>query len=555
MKLFTLQPGAKGRRFVVLVFALLSIPAPLGAGGFSLEPGDILVANHASDSVLKVEAATGAVRSLGSWTAPTDIALAPNGVLYIAEWGGLIHELNLNDGGVRIINPATAMSSVWGLVLGPSGKLIVTCGADDSVVEVDPNTGDERLISATNSLWGVAGIDLLDATHVVVCSTFNNQVVKVSLEDGTQTPVPTVGGGIDRPRGITVSGNTLFVTALDSSEIRSLSASGGTVSTFYTATSSLFGMGINTNGEIIAGADKPPFEILRIDAAGSIQQTYSHASFSEMTGLEVSRMSFIVTNLPNSAPLLDPIEDIQIDHGTLISFFATAADTDWPPQNLTFSLGAGAPAGATISSDGVFSWRPSADQPGVHVLAVVVSDDASPPMRSTNTFTVTVNSLNSRPSIPNLLPMSVYEGDLLSVQLRGEDADLPAQALNFTLLPGAPNGVAISASNVLTWLPQDADGPTNILISFMVTDNGTPPLSATNSLSVTVHELYLQCSGSPIGPYHDEPAALFEKSSRMLSVSNSVSTNCFYRLRCDLPVRITSLRLIGSESIIQYQLE
>src|SRR5207249_2822151 len=42
---------------------------------------------------------------------------------------------------------------------------------------------------------------------------------------------------------------------------------------------------------------------------------------------------------------------------------------------------------------------------------------------------------------------------------------------------------------VLTWTPTEAQGPSTSLITVRVTDNGAPPLSATNSFSVIVNEM------------------------------------------------------------------
>lgn len=63
------------------------------------------------------------------------------------------------------------------------------------------------------------------------------------------------------------------------------------------------------------------------------------------------------------------------------------------PRTFTYSLGVGAPAGATVDANtGVFSWTPSLSQsPSTNTIAVVVTDNSSPPLRTTNSFTVTVS--------------------------------------------------------------------------------------------------------------------------------------------------------------------
>jgi hypothetical protein len=76
---------------------------------------------------------------------------------------------------------------------------------------------------------------------------------------------------------------------------------------------------------------------------------------------------------------------------------------------------------------------------------------------------------------------------LLSFVVRATDADLPPQQLRFALGPGAPSGASIDPTNgVFRWRPTEFQGGTNYSIQIIVTDSGTPALSATQSFVVTV---------------------------------------------------------------------
>ena len=56
-------------------------------------------------------------------------------------------------------------------------------------------------------------------------------------------------------------------------------------------------------------------------------------------------------------------------------------DADLPANTLSFSLDAGAPAGATITPAGAFSWTPTEAQgPGVYSITVRVTDNGTPPL-------------------------------------------------------------------------------------------------------------------------------------------------------------------------------
>jgi hypothetical protein len=93
----------------------------------------------------------------------------------------------------------------------------------------------------------------------------------------------------------------------------------------------------------------------------------------------------------NTAPTISPIADRTVTLGQTLTLTVTANDTDVPAQTLTFSLDT-APGGATIGGgNGVFTWTPSpAQTPGIYTVTVRVTDNGSPPMGATRSFTVTV---------------------------------------------------------------------------------------------------------------------------------------------------------------------
>lgn len=95
---------------------------------------------------------------------------------------------------------------------------------------------------------------------------------------------------------------------------------------------------------------------------------------------------------PNTAPVIDPIQDKIVSADTLLTFTVSATDSDIPENKLTFSLEPGAPVGAAINSGtGVFRWTPSrAQAPGVYSITVTVKDDGTPIMSASKTFKVTV---------------------------------------------------------------------------------------------------------------------------------------------------------------------
>ena len=72
-----------------------------------------------------------------------------------------------------------------------------------------------------------------------------------------------------------------------------------------------------------------------------------------------------------------------------MSFTASATDSDLPPNSLLYSLGAGTPAGATINpNSGVFNWTVSGPSGSTNAFTVIVADNGTPSMSSTQTFRI-----------------------------------------------------------------------------------------------------------------------------------------------------------------------
>lgn len=211
-------------------------------------------------------------------------------------------------------------------------------------------------------------------------------------------------------------------------------------------------------------------------------------SFPQPTPRAANRLA--QTNAP---PVLDPLPDRIADEGSLLTFTATATDPDWPSQTLTFSLDPGAPAGATITSNGVFSWIPSEQQgPGTYTITIRVTDSGSPPLSDTRSFRVTVREANDPPVLDPIPSMTLPEMQSWSYQVRASDPDQPPQRLTFSLDPGAPPGLIIDpVTGRLSWTPTEAQGPGTYFVTVRVTDDGEPPASATQPLTLTVQEVNL----------------------------------------------------------------
>jgi hypothetical protein len=197
---------------------------------------------------------------------------------------------------------------------------------------------------------------------------------------------------------------------------------------------------------------------------------------------------FIVIN-SNNPPVLAAITNRTINELALLTFTNSASDPDG--NALTFSLDAGAPTNAVINlTNGVFTWTPTEAQgPSTNPITVRVTDNGTPNLSATQSFTVIVSEVNTAPSLAAITNKTVVESLLLTFTNSASDADVPANVLTFSFDAGAPTNAIINPTNgVFTWTPTEVQGPGTNTISVIVTDNGTPSLSATQSFTVVVLE-------------------------------------------------------------------
>lgn len=177
------------------------------------------------------------------------------------------------------------------------------------------------------------------------------------------------------------------------------------------------------------------------------------------------------------------------------------------------------PAGAMISANGIITWTPTEAQgPSTNVFTTVVSDGS---LSATNSFIVTVNEVNTAPRLPLQANRTIDVLTTLVLTNTAIDEDIPANLLTY-MLADAPANALIDANGVITWTPVSAQGGTTNLFATVVTDNGTPNLSATNSFLVFVNP-------APIipGPVI-ESIRLF---NGVVTVTWCCRTNCAYRLQ------------------------
>jgi hypothetical protein len=97
----------------------------------------------------------------------------------------------------------------------------------------------------------------------------------------------------------------------------------------------------------------------------------------------------------------------------------------------------------------------------------------------------TNNLFNTAPVLAAISNKVVTLGQTVAFTAAATDTDQPPQILTYSLGAGAPSGAGVnSTSGLFSWTPITA--PSTNLLSLIVSDNGIPSLSATQTFTVTV---------------------------------------------------------------------
>jgi len=186
----------------------------------------------------------------------------------------------------------------------------------------------------------------------------------------------------------------------------------------------------------------------------------------------------------DTPPVVDNPGNKTVNEGSCLNFAVTGSAPNG--HAISFSLQT-PPPGASITAAGQFTWCPTEAQgPGDYAITVIVLDNVTS-LTNTTTFQVHVNELNQAPVLNVLADRTVNLGHSLIFTATASDADLPANALTFTVDSGAPSGAGITTSGTFGWNPL-ANGiqPGVYPITIRVTDNGVPPLSDARTFNATV---------------------------------------------------------------------
>ncbi|MDO8528058.1 MAG: putative Ig domain-containing protein [Deltaproteobacteria bacterium] len=214
------------------------------------------------------------------------------------------------------------------------------------------------------------------------------------------------------------------------------------------------------------------------DQAGS----YPNVGITASDGsLSVTQRFSITVNNGNRPPVMEAIPNRTINENQLLTITPRASDPDG--QTLNFS-GNNLPRGAAVNSTtGVLTWTPGFDQAGTYPNVGITASDEN--LSVTQRFSITVNNVNSPPILNSIGNRTVNEGGLLTFTVFASDPD--GDALTYSA-SNLPTGSSFNVSTrVFSWTPNCRQAGA-YPVSFSVTDRGTPNLSDSENVMVTVNE-------------------------------------------------------------------
>lgn len=284
-------------------------------------------------------------------------------------------------------------------------------------------------------------------------------------------------------------------------EITSLTGGAGDITVGYDATSTESTATVafyfdtdnaGFNGELIAGDLTANGSGLTYnwDPTGVPAGTYYvYGRIDDGINPAVFVYSPVSVTVANQAPVVSVISNQTVNEGATLTLTATAVDPNG--DTVTFSLGAGAPAGVDIDpATGELTWTPTEAQgAATYQITVIGKDTGTPVLSGMQTFQVTVGEVNVAPVLHKIFAQSTPIGGSFHFTVGADDPDLVGQTLTFSLDAGAPTGAAIDpVTGEFSWIPEASQLPGVYPITFRVTDNGTPALSSTATIDLTIRD-------------------------------------------------------------------
>ena len=429
---------------------------------FRINVDDVNEAPTASDApfVVAENSANGTAVGTAPATDP-DFSWQPNGILTYAFTGG-------NTGDIFAVNPRTGAITVAGVLdyeTFPSYSLVVTV-----------TDGGSPSLSATARLT----ITVTDVNDPPVFA--GGPTATVAYAENATTAVPTI-----------------TATDADAGQTVTFTLSGGADMGLFSITSA---------GELTFNT-APDFEMPTDVGGDNMYEVIVTATDDGTTAMTATQaLTITVTDVNEHAPVFTTGTTVSYAENAttaVATVIATDADTE---QTVRFTLSGADASNFSITPAGelTFNTAPDFEMPtdvggdNMYEVIVTATDGQTSPMTATQTLTITVTDENDNAPVfteGTTASVSYAENGTTSVTtVVAADADA-GQTVSYTLTGGADEfKFSITPAGALTFntapdfeMPTDTGGDNDYEVIVTATDGQTPPMTATQTLTITVTDV------------------------------------------------------------------
>ncbi|CAB5153784.1 hypothetical protein D3OALGA1CA_4587 [Olavius algarvensis associated proteobacterium Delta 3] len=189
----------------------------------------------------------------------------------------------------------------------------------------------------------------------------------------------------------------------------------------------------------------------------------------------------------NNLPVANDL-DVTTPEDEPLAGVRVGLDPDNDP--LSVSLVSGPGHGTLVITDsGELTYTPDPNFNGGDSFTYTVNDGIGD--SNVGTVNITVTPVNDPPQLLPIPDQAVTEGETLTFTAVADDPDLnmPADTLNFSLVGDVPGGATIdSATGEFSWAPSEEQGPWTYRLTVRVDDAGSPALTDTRTVMITVFD-------------------------------------------------------------------
>jgi len=194
----------------------------------------------------------------------------------------------------------------------------------------------------------------------------------------------------------------------------------------------------------------------------------------------------ITVNESNRAPVFQTSTSHAVSLGNTLEFTVYAID---PNGDTVTYLAVDIPSNAEFSTgSGLFQWSPDEFDMGEYNAIFTASDNGHPSLTSTLNVLLTVVT-NQAPILETIGTRSTNSDSPITIELSASDPDGDNLTYYAADLPtGATTSMGITPPT-FTWQPNESDKNSEFKVLFIVTDDGSPRMSAYEEVKIEVETL------------------------------------------------------------------